>query len=242
MDKSIKPYFSIAIPTWEINGLGSEYLEHSFNILAQQTFTNFEVVISDHSQDNKILELCETWNFHNLLNIKYYRNIISRGKIAPNMNNAIKNSTGSYIKILSHDDFLYDIDSIQIIYDHIQKHQDCEWIVTGCTHTDDTIIMYDKMIPYYHDKIYQGINTISCPTVLTIKNHGSDTLLLRENLNWLLDCCYYKDLYDKYGLPCVIEDICAVNRNAEVRTTTMTTELQKQQELELVNQIYDTIR
>ena len=38
MDSKVKPFFSIAIPTWEINGKGAEYLEHSFNIIAQQTW------------------------------------------------------------------------------------------------------------------------------------------------------------------------------------------------------------
>lgn len=236
MDSNLRPFFSVAIPTWGIQGKGSEYLEYSFNILAQQTFTDFEVVVSDHSLDYDIKDLCEKWN--SLLKITYVRNDIGRGKISPNMNNAIRNSNGIFIKMLFQDDFLYDVDSLQIIHDSIEKNQDKNWFITACVHTKDCINLYDPMVPYYHDCIYAGVNTISCPTVLTIKNE--DPLFLDESLNWLVDVEYYKRLYDAYGLPVVIDSICAVNRDSEVRTTTMTTEQQKIEETLRVIKMYET--
>lgn len=237
MDNQVKPFFSIAIPSWSINGKGAEYLEHSFNIIAQQTFTDFEVVVSDHSQDDDIINLCNSWN--TAMNISYVRNDHGRGKIAPNMNNAIKHSNGVFIKMLFQDDFLYDINSLEIIYNSISENQDKDWFITSCVHTDDCVTMYDRMTPYYHDRIYAGINTISCPTVLTVRNN-EDLPIFDESLNWLVDVEYYKRLYDKYGLPVVIDEVCAVNRNAEVRTTNMMTEKQKQEEVERVIKMYDT--
>jgi hypothetical protein len=236
MDNKVKPFFSIAIPTWEINGKGVEYLEYSFNILAQQTFKNFEVIISDHSEDNNIKDLCESWN--SLMPILWNKNYYGRGKIAPNINNAIKNSNGLFIKILFQDDFLYNIDSLQIIYNNILKNQDKNWFITACVHTNDCTTMYDKMIPYYHDRIYAGINTISCPSVLTIKNI-KDLPIFDESLNWLVDVEYYKRLYDLYGDPIIIDTICTVNRNAEIRTTNMITEKQKQEETQRVIKKYE---
>lgn len=237
MDRSIKPFFSIAIPTWGINGKGVEYLEHSFNIIAQQSFTNFEVVVSDHSEDYEIESLCNSWK--SLMQIRYFRNEIGRGKIAPNINNAIKQCNGLFIKMLFQDDFLYDTDSLQIIYDSILENEDRHWFITACVHTDDCVTMYDKMIPRYHDRIYVGINTISCPTVLTVRNR-KDLPLFDESLNWLVDVEYYKRLYDSYGYPVVIDNVCAVNRNAEVRTTNMITEKQKQEETIRVVSMYET--
>jgi glycosyltransferase involved in cell wall biosynthesis len=227
MDHSIKPFFSITIPTWGINGRGVEYLDHSLNIIAQQTFTDFEVIISDHSEDQDIENLCNHWK--SIISISYFRNEIGRGKIGPNINNAIRKSNGQFIKMLFQDDFLYDVDSLQIIYDSILQNENKDWFITGCVHTNDCVTMYDKMIPRYHDRIYAGINTISCPTVLTVRNRN-DLPLFDESLNWLIDVEYYKRLFDRYGYPVVIENICAVNRNAEVRTTNMITEKQKQEE------------
>lgn len=231
----MRRFFSVAIPTWDVKGQGADYLDHSLNILAQQTFKDFEVVVSDHSSEDNIENVCRKWG--QILDINYGRNDKGRGKIAPNMNNAILNCKGLFIKMLFQDDFLYDIDSLELIYNSIEKNQDKHWFVTGCVHTDDAINMYNPMVPYYHERIYAGINTISCPTVLTIRNE--DPLLFDESLNWLVDVEYYKRLYDRYGLPIVVENICAVNRNAEVRTTNMTTESQKEEETRRVISMYE---
>lgn len=52
------PFFSISIPTYGYNGKGSEFLNFSLYKLSSQTFKNFEVVISDHSTDNTIKDIC----------------------------------------------------------------------------------------------------------------------------------------------------------------------------------------
>lgn len=231
----MRKFFSVAIPTWDVKGKGADYLEHSFNILAQQTFKDFDLVISDHSLEDNVENVCKKWG--HILDIKYYKNDNGRGKIAPNLNNAILNSKGLFIKILFQDDFLYDINSLEFIYKAIEKNQDKCWFVTSCVHTDDAVNMYNPMVPHYHDRIYAGVNTISCPTVLTIKNE--DPILFDESLNWLVDVEYYKRLYDKNGLPVVVENICAVNRNAEIRTTNMITQSQKEEEIRRVISMYE---
>jgi hypothetical protein len=43
-----------------------------------------------------------------------------------------------------------------------------------------------------------------------------------------------------YGDPVVIDIVCAVNRNAKVRTTNMMTEKQKQEEIQRVIRRYET--
>jgi hypothetical protein len=154
------------------------------------------------------------------------------------MNNAIRQCEGQFIKMLFQDDFLYDTDSLQIVYDSIAENQDKYWFITACVHTDDCITMYDRMTPYYHDRIYAGVNTISCPSVLTVRN-DSKLPAFDETLNWLLDVEYYKRLYNAYRDPVVIDIVCVVNRNAEVRTTNMITEKQKQEEVSRVIRRYE---
>jgi glycosyltransferase involved in cell wall biosynthesis len=132
-----RPFFSIAIPTWEINGKGVEYLDYSLNIIAQQTFKDFEVVVSDHSQNDDIEQLCIEYN--KVMRVKYYKNDVGRGKIAPNVNNAIRKSEGQYIKILFQDDFLFDIDSLETVHSNILSNKDKNWFVTSCVHTDDAV-------------------------------------------------------------------------------------------------------
>ncbi len=52
---------SICIPTHEMGGQGSEFLRQSFDILATQTFQDFDVVVSDHSKNDSIENLCKKY-------------------------------------------------------------------------------------------------------------------------------------------------------------------------------------
>ena len=225
-----RPFFSIAIPVWGIQGKGIDYLETNLTWLAHQRFTDFEVVISDHSEDDCIKDYVELWV--SILSIKYVKYEHGRGTISPNLNNALRLCTGKYIKIIFQDDFLYNEYSLETIAKYIET-TDINWLVTGCAHTKDMDVLFDPMIPKYHDKIYQGINTISSPSVLTIKN-SDDKLYFNESLKWLMDVEYYKRLYDKYGLPDIVNDICIINRESEIRATTMISDADKFNETELL--------
>lgn len=232
----IRPFFSIAIPTWEINGLGAQYLDHSFNILANQTFKDFDIVVSDHSVDDEVRNVCSKWEEY--IEILYVRNDVGRGRIAPNLNVAMQNCSGEYVKILFQDDFLYGEDSLMNIkYAIDNSDNEVKWLVTGCCHTKDGENLYDQMVPFYNDRIHTGYNTISCPSVLTVKL-DTYTLSFNEDLNWLVDCEYYKRCYDKFGFPTVVMDVCTVNRDSEVRTTNMMTEQMKQEEVKKMIERY----
>lgn len=236
MNTPFRPFFSVAIPTWEINGKGAEYLDYSFNVLANQTYKDFEIVVSDHSLDDNVLDVCKSWSEY--LDIWYVKNDKGRGRIAPNLNVAMANCSGEYIKILFQDDFLYGESALMDIkYAIDNSYKEVRWLVTGCCHTKDGEILYDQMVPFYNDRIHSGYNTISCPSVLTLKN-DIDTMSFDEDLNWLVDCEYYRRCYDKFGPPTIVADVCTVNRDAEVRTTNMMTEEMKQTEVRKMIQKY----
>ena len=234
MENNLTPFFSIAIPVWGIQGKGIDYLETNLTWLAHQSFDDFEVVISDHSEDDFIKNYVELWD--SVLNITYVKYDKGRGIISPNLNNAMRHCKGKYIKILFQDDFLYNEHSLETIANYI-KTKDVDWLVTACTHTKDMETTYDTMIPKYHSRIYEGINTISCPTVLTVKN-SDNKLYFDESLKWLMDVDYYKRCYDAFGLPDVIDSVCVVNRDSDIRATTMITEEEKFNEVRLLSSKY----
>lgn len=197
---------SICIPTYEMNGKGAEYLEYSFNILYHQTFKDFEIIISDHSESDLIKDLCDKWS--SVLIIHYFRNPNNKGNSSANINNAIKNANRDIIKILFQDDFLYDEYSLQHQIDCF-KTSNKYWLITACCHYDGEKI-HNPFYPQYHDGIQYGRNTISSPSTLMFRN--KDILEFDENLISLMDVDYYKRLYDKFGLPLVCNEICFVNR------------------------------
>ena len=69
--------FSIAIPTWESYGRGGEFLEDLLRTIEIQTLKDFEVCISDHSENNDVLDVVKT--FEDKFSIIYSRNSEKRG-------------------------------------------------------------------------------------------------------------------------------------------------------------------
>ena len=64
-------FFSIAIPTYEMNGRGSEFLDFSLSQIYSQEFKDFEVIISDNSVDDSIYKVYKNWI--DKIDIKYFK-------------------------------------------------------------------------------------------------------------------------------------------------------------------------
>jgi glycosyltransferase involved in cell wall biosynthesis len=234
MNKNFIPFFSITIPTYGYGGKGVEFLEHSLNIISEQTFRDFEVIISDHSTDDTIKDIFLKWE--NILNIKYFRNENGRGIISPNINNAMKNCSGKWIKVLFQDDFLYDKFSLENQFNFLNLNQDTKWLMTTFYHSNDGITFYRYYEPVWNYAIWTGNNTMGCPTGLTLKNE--DLIFFDEGLNWLMDCDYYQRLYLKYGEPKILRKPTVVNRTWGARLTDTTTEELKIKEFNILKEKY----
>ena len=217
---------TVCIPTYEMKGLGVAYLRHSFDMLAVQTYTDFDIVVSDHSTNTDIEDLCRT--YAHALSITYIKNTANRGSSSANINNAIVHAKGSLIKLLFQDDFLFNERSLEETVEAFDLDRDT-WLVTACIHTHDGTTMYRPYHPRYTRDIHLGNNTLSSPSVLTIKNDSP--LLFDEQLIWLMDCEYYKRYHDRFGMPKILNTITVVNRIGEhqVSNTLATTVLRKKE-------------
>jgi glycosyltransferase involved in cell wall biosynthesis len=230
-------FFSICIPVWGAGGNGIEYLETNLKSIKLQTFADFEIIISDHSLDNSLEEYVKTWK--DVLNIKYFKNDIGRGSIAPNINYAMKRASGKYIKILYQDDFFFSNNSLQEIFEYIDDENDVKWLVTGYKDTYDTKEYHKTVIPMYHHNIHLGVNTIGCPSVLTIKNEG--LLYLDEGLRFLDDVEFYKRCYLEYGIPDMLPSICVGCRVGGISATSLLTDEIRNKEIEMMVSKYGII-
>ncbi len=199
---------SICIPTYEMHGFGAEFLSESLIKIKGQSFQDFEIVISDQSKDDRVFECC--LSHQDDMNIRYIKNTSNIGNSSANINNAIRNSSGKYIKILFQDDFLYHKDSLSDIIRGFENNPQCSWLVTACEHTNDGITFTRPYFPQYNPEIHLNKNTISSPSVLSFKKESP--ILFDENLRWLMDVDVYKRLYDEFGDPLIINEINVVNR------------------------------
>jgi len=89
---------SIAIPTWETYGRGAEFLDDLLRTIEIQTFKDFEVVISDHSEDNEIFD--KIGEFEDRIEFCYSKNKNDKGNGPANTNRAIDMCSGDIIKVM----------------------------------------------------------------------------------------------------------------------------------------------
>lgn len=203
-----------------MSGKGKEVLKRSLDMLKTQTFRDFEVVVSDNSKDDEIKNLCANPEYASL-SINYFKS--SKIGMAQNTNSAIQNAKGEIIKILYMDDYLANENSLKQIVENFSGY----WMVTGCEH-DDGQHRHKPHYPKYNNKIYRGKNTIGSPSVLSIKN--KNVMLFDENMTWLLDCDYYKRMYDKYGEPNILNEINVVIGTSKQQITNILSNWTKKKE------------
>lgn len=164
---------------------GSQFLWESINMLCEQTFKDFEIII------------CK------------------EGKMAENTNAGIKRAKGELIKILYLDDRLAHKNVLQEIVDNFKG----QWMIVGSD---------DNQYPYWTNDIHQGNNKLGSPSALVIRNDSP--MLFDENMSWLLDCDYYRRMYDKYGEPVILDGEYVVLGKGDHQMTHILTTSDKQQE------------
>lgn len=207
MGKIMSHSISIAIPTYEMNGLGDQYLKELFNTINTQTFRDFEVCISDHSKDDTILKVCE--KYANFFTIQYFKNEVKRGNGPANTNSVVEMCNGKITKIMFQDDLFISRNALSTINFAFEKFS-CNWCFNGFAHTINGNLHYRPMVPRWCDMMLQGRNLLGSPSVvsfLTNKFVGFD-----EKLVLLMDTDFYHRMQQKNGDPYIIKDYLISNR------------------------------
>ena len=99
------PLISICIPAYK----NIEHLERLLNSISKQIFKNFEVVITDDTPDDSVSQFVAQSNFEFALT--YFKNYKSLGT-PENWNEAVRKSSGEYIKLMHNDDWFASPDAL----------------------------------------------------------------------------------------------------------------------------------
>lgn len=179
------PKISIALP---IHGMDRAefFLQKCLDSILDQTFEDYEVVIMDNSDDDKLEHVARTYG----MPIRYSLN--PRKGMAQNTNEAIRASRGELIKILYMDDLLAHKDALKDIVERFRGH----WLISPANNNPK---------PRYTEDIHLGNNRLGSPSTLTILNE--EPLLFDEEMTWLLDCDYYKRMHDRFGVPVILDKV-----------------------------------
>ena len=207
---------SIAIPTWESYGKGNEFLDDLFRTIEIQSFKDYEVVVSDHSKNDDLVKVIS--KFQDKFNLLYVKNENDRGNGPANTNNAIDHCSGDIIKVMFQDDFFYDDEALEKIYNEL-SNSDKTWLLNGCNHTqDDGNSFYWEMFPRWNDKLLEGVNTISSPSVLAFKNNVKRRF--DTTLTYYMDVEFYYGMMYDHGEPILYDDVLISNRVGDYSITT----------------------
>lgn len=95
---SKKPKVSIGLPVFN----GQEYLKETINSILNQTFSDFELIISDNASDDQTAKICETYVKQDK-RIRYLKQSKNIGWIK-NYEFTLENATGNYFFWIAADD------------------------------------------------------------------------------------------------------------------------------------------
>lgn len=91
--------FSILVPAYETP---EAYLRAMVDSVLNQTYRNFELIIADASESDRVEKVMASYRDGRIL----YRRLKENGGISANTNQALKDATGDYAALLDHDDLL----------------------------------------------------------------------------------------------------------------------------------------
>lgn len=94
------PCVTVGMPVYN----GENFLQEALDSILVQTFSDFEIVISDNGSTDKTQEICHRYEERDQ-RIRYFRNDINRGA-AWNYNYAFEQARGKYFRWHGHDDLI----------------------------------------------------------------------------------------------------------------------------------------
>lgn len=185
----MKKLVSICIPTYK----QTEYLKKCLESILAQDFKDYELIISDDTPDDTIEQFLKTiLKDHSY---SYTRNAPALG-MPENWNSAIKKAEGKYIKIMHHDDFFTQQDSLRLMVEEIEKLQAsflfCQtdvWYSKTNTHRIHSISNKQLSLLKTKPEFLFFKNMIGAPSATLCVNNKAFTY--DKNFKWLVDIDFY---------------------------------------------------
>lgn len=204
------PKISVCVPVYTMkDNMSEKFLVEFFSNLVEQTFKDFEVVVSDQSTFDHLRSITDT--FSHVLNINYVRNTSDKKNAANNVNHAIKHAKGEIVKLLYMDDFFVDQNALGKIAKAFDDNTG-KWLIAGFVNcNEERSLFYNPRTPWYGNAYVNGDNTTGNPSNYAVRRNCA--LEMDENLAWIVDGEYFYRSYYHYGMPIMIEDILVCFRD-----------------------------
>lgn len=219
------PKVSICIPAYN----QTKFLSRTLESILLQTFQDYELIVTDDSETNIVETLLATFDFDGRL--LYYRNTPPLGS-PKNWNFGIGKASGTYIKIMHHDDWFASPESLELFVEAIDS--------TGAAivFTNAEIRYEDSQNRTFHapgsnkllklkrepSKLFEG-NFIGDPSMTMYRRDLS--VLFDENMKWLVDVDFYIRILEKNNCFAYIDSFLLVVMTAVKNSVTTSCENDK---------------
>ena len=122
------PAISVCIPTYN----GAKYIAQTIECILNQTFTDFEIIVSDDGSSDNTLEIVGSFNDPRIVRIDR----LSKVGAEANWNNAVATASASLVKLVCQDDLLYP-QCLEVEVQTMNKSENQE--VSFCFHLRDFV-------------------------------------------------------------------------------------------------------
>lgn len=136
---------SIIVPVYKVE----KYLDNCVCSVLNQTFTNYEIILVDDGSPDMCPQMCDKWALKDSrIRVLHKKN----GGLSSARNAGIKVAIGEYLYFLDSDDKLYDIKSLDSLWNLIQYHGGVDMVQgnfyieenNGVTFREDSFPVYSE--------------------------------------------------------------------------------------------------
>jgi glycosyltransferase involved in cell wall biosynthesis len=200
------PFISICIPAYT----HVDYLRRLLDSVLIQTYTDYEIVITDDSPDDTVAELVEKYS--SKTEIRYFKNAQPLGT-PENWNEAIRKANGKWIKIMHNDDWFASEDSLRIFYNNIQQHPDAVFFFSAFQNVEAGSGEIEIVKLSYADKKFFESNPYHLLKKVYVGNPSCT--IVKKDLNiwydkrykYIVDFDYYIRVIQQTGMPVYIDEV-----------------------------------
>jgi glycosyltransferase involved in cell wall biosynthesis len=190
------PFISICIPAYK----RANHLEKLLQSITIQTFTDYEVVVSDDSPDDAVAQLID--RYKNSFPVIYSHNIPAAGTPA-NFNIVMQKASGAWVKIMHDDDWFSSATSLQKFAD-AARSATCNFIFSACNNINSgSGKEVHEFLRGWKKKMLEDntlnllfLNVIGHPP--TTMHRKDDNIQYDLNFRWVTDVDFYIRYFIKH--------------------------------------------
>ena len=228
----MNPFISICIPAYKNKAM----LKRLLDSIETQSFRDFEVIVSDDSPDDELEKLVNTYS--DKFSLAYYKNQTALGSPA-NWNQAIKPAKGEWIKLMHHDDWFADENSVKVFADHAKKSKNADFIFSAHQlYENDKLKSVEKINSVIQQHLRKNTlilfskNYIGHPSTTLIKNNRE--FWYDEKIKWVVDFEFYIRVLSETDFIYIDETLINIGLGAHQ----LTSEVFRNRKVEIPENVY----